>query len=117
MTRKRFEIPSEWIDAYLNRCSENASAPRVSEFACELGVSRVTVNARFQEQTGIPLSEYFASYREQIATDLLAASDLKTEAVALKAGFGTSRTFQRAFARKFGMTPGRYRKLVRDSVN
>jgi AraC-like DNA-binding protein len=31
------------------------------------------------------------------------------------AGFGTPRTFHRAFARKFGVSPGRYRTMSKMS--
>jgi transcriptional regulator GlxA family with amidase domain len=109
MSRKPTHIDPQEVDAYVARCRDRATAPRVSEFAYELGISRVTVNLRFQEQTGTSLSEYFAAKRETAAMTLLVESDLKTEDVAVKAGFGTPRTFHRAFARKFGLSPARYR--------
>lgn len=113
MSRKPTEIDTEQVDAYVARCWDRATAPRVSECAWELGISRVTLNLRFQEKTGTSLSEYFAAKRDEAATALLLQSDLRTEDVAVKAGFGTPRTFHRAFARKFGLTPGRYRARVR----
>jgi AraC-like DNA-binding protein len=113
MPRKPTRIDARTIDAYVARCHEQATAPRVSELAYELGISRVTLNHRFQEQTGAPLSEYFAAKRAQAATALLVESDLRTEDVALKAGFGTPRTFHRAFARQFGVSPARYRTMNR----
>lgn len=117
MSRKPTEIDTHEVDAYVARCWDQATAPRVSEFAHELGISRVTLNLRFQEKTGTSLSEYFAAKRDLAATAMLAESDLRTEDVALKAGFGTPRTFHRAFARKFGVSPGRYRTMTRVSVN
>ncbi len=117
MSRKPTEIDTLEVDAYVARCWDRATAPRVSEFAHELGISRVTLNLRFQEKTGISLSEYFAAMREQAAAVLLEESDLKTDDVALKAGFGTPRTFHRVFTRKFGITPGRYRTLIKMSGN
>lgn len=117
MSRKPTEIETHEVDAYVARCWDRATAPRVSEFACELGISRVTLNVRFQEKMGMPLSDYFAAKREEAATTLLVESDLKTEDVAMKAGFGTPRTFHRAFARKFGVSPGRYRALIKMSRN
>jgi transcriptional regulator GlxA family with amidase domain len=109
MSRKPTQIDTQEVDAYVARCRDQATAPRVSEFAHELGISRVTLNLRFQEQTGISLSEYFAAKRERAAATMLVESNLRTEDVAIKAGFGTPRTFHRAFARKFGVSPGRYR--------
>lgn len=117
MSRRPTEIDPHAVDAYLARCWDRATAPRVSEFACELGISRVTLNVRFQEMMGTSLSEYFAARREIAATTLLMESNLKTEDVAVKAGFGTPRTFHRAFARKFGVTPARYRTQLRTSDN
>lgn len=117
MARKRIEIAPQEVDDYFTRCTETATAPRVSEFAHELGISRVTLTQRFQEIAGMPLSEYFAHKREEWATALLTDSNLKTEAIAMQTGFGTPRTFQRVFARKYGLTPGRFRKLIRTSLN
>lgn len=117
MARKRIEISPADVDAYFARCTATASAPRVSEFAHQLGISRVTLTQRFQETSGMPLSEYFAAKREEWAAELLIESNLKTEAIAIQAGFGTTRTFQRVFARKYGITPARYRKLIRTSLN
>lgn len=117
MSRKPTEIDPQEVDAYVARCRERATAPRVSELACELGISRVTLNARFQEMMGTPLSEYFAAQRELAATAMLTQSNLKTEDVAVRAGFGTPRTFHRAFARRFGLSPGRYRILNKMSGN
>lgn len=115
MSRKLTVIDPHEVDAYVARCCDSATAPRVSEFACELGISRVTLNLRFQETMGTSLSAYFAAKREQFAKALLVESDLRTEDVAMKAGFGTPRTFHRAFARRFGVSPGRYRAQRRVS--
>jgi len=117
MSRKPTEIDPHLVDAYVARCWDRATAPRVSEFACELGISRVTLNHRFQEKTGTSLSEYFAMQREKAAATLLVESDLRTEDVAVRAGFGTPRTFHRVFARKFGISPARFRALNRMSGN
>jgi len=116
MSRKATVIDPRDVDAYVARCRERATAPRVSEFAWELGVSRVTVNARFQEAMGTSLSAYFAAQRDRAATTLLVESNLTTEDVAMQAGFGTPRTFHRAFARKFGVSPARYRTMTRNDA-
>lgn len=116
MTRKRTPLSSTAVDEYLDDCAAAGTAPRVSELATRLGMSRVTLNLRFQELTGTALSDYFAAHRDRRAADLLAASELKTYAIAMAAGFGTSRTFHRVFVRRFGTTPARYRKLIRMSA-
>ena len=109
MSRKRTVIDPQEVDAYVARCCDRSTSPRVSEFAWELGISRVTLNLRFREAMGTSLSKYFAAKRAETAMALLAGSDLKAEDVGVKAGFGTPRNFQRAFTRRFGVTPGRYR--------
>lgn len=115
MSRKPTEIDPRDVDAYVARCQDRATAPRVSEFASELGISRVTLNVRFREKTGTSLSEYFAAKRESAAAAMLVESNLRTEDVAVRAGFGTPRTFHRAFARKYGISPGRFRALIKMS--
>jgi len=117
MSRKPTEIDFREIDAYVARCRDKATAPRVSEIAWELGISRVTLNHRFREVSGRSLSEYFAVAREKAAETLLLESNLKTEDVGVRAGFGTPRNFHRAFARRFGVSPARYRTLMRMPVH
>jgi transcriptional regulator GlxA family with amidase domain len=117
MSRKQTEIDTGAVDAYVARCYAQATAPRVSECAHELGISRVTLSVRFQELTGTSLKDYFAALRAKAATTLLMESDLTTEDVAMRAGFGTPRTFHRAFARRFGVSPGRYRIMNKMSAN
>lgn len=116
MPRIRTEIAIEQVDAYLERCGEDSTAPRVSELADELGVSRITLSRRFQETAGIALSVYFSEWRNDHAAELLADSDLTAYAVAAKAGFGTARNFHRAFARIFGTTPATFRRTRQDAA-
>jgi AraC-like DNA-binding protein len=80
--------------------------------AGELGVSRRYVNLLL-EQTGRTFSEHVLDRRLLIAYQLLLAQPDRSRTIAslaLEAGFSDLSYFNRAFRRRFGDTPGRFRK-------
>jgi AraC-like DNA-binding protein len=80
--------------------------------AGELGVSRRYVNLLL-EQTGRTFSEHVLDRRLAIAYELLLAQPDRSRTIAslaLEAGFSDLSYFNRVFRRRFGDTPGRFRK-------
>jgi AraC-like DNA-binding protein len=80
--------------------------------AGELGVSRRYVNLLL-EQTGRTFSEHVLDRRLAIAYQLLLAQPDRSRTIAslaLEAGFSDLSYFNRVFRRRFGDTPGRFRK-------
>jgi len=59
---------------------------------------------------GTSLTHYIARHRVLHAQRLLAASDLKIEAIALQSGFGSTRQFFDVFRKTTGVTPADYRR-------
>ncbi len=76
----------------------------------EFGVSRFHLSRLFSEklQTGFP--SYVTAKRLTYARELLSTTDDSVTTIALDAGFGSSRSFFRAFKAAFHMTPNEYRK-------
>ncbi|HKO57587.1 MAG TPA: AraC family transcriptional regulator [Thermoanaerobaculia bacterium] len=89
----------------------------MSELAEILGVTRERLSRDFAAAHGVPLSTYLKSYQLDLAQQLLIASELTTTRIAYQCGYGTRRTFHRAFRRGTGMSPDQYRrKQIRHAV-
>ena len=81
----------------------------------EFGVSRFVLSRIFTEKLHTTFPDYVNSRRLDYARDLLLSSDLSVTQIALDAGFGSSRTFFRAFQDTFHTTPGAYRRQKESS--
>ncbi len=82
----------------------------MSEFADEIAISRSHVNDCFRAELGISASTFLKNEQMKEAKRLLRATNLTKAEIAYRAGFGTRRTFYRAFLRATGMTPDAYRR-------
>ena len=98
------------VEEYLDRCFSTEEPPRVSELATVLGISRETLTRDFAASYGMPLSAYLKQRQLAHAKALLAESSLTITRIAYLCGFGTRRTFYRAFRRGTSMTPDEYRR-------
>jgi AraC-like DNA-binding protein len=98
------------VDVYLRRCFAREETPRVSELAALLGLSREKLSRDFASQYGASLSAYLKRCQLVHAKRLLASSRLSTTRIGYLSGFGTRRTFYRAFRRETGMSPDQFRR-------
>jgi AraC-like DNA-binding protein len=99
------------VDAYLRRCFAAEQTPRVSELATHMGLSRERLSRDFATAYGVPLSAYLKRRQIRLAQRLLSASELSTTRIGYLCGFGTRRTFYRAFRRDTGLSPDQYRRM------
>lgn len=81
--------------------------------AATAGVHPAHLARTFRTQTGLPLGAYIRRLRLEWAARRLATSDDALATVALAAGFADQSHFTRAFRRRYGVTPGRYRSALR----
>jgi AraC-like DNA-binding protein len=103
---------SEWIaaaESYLVDCMNDSSPPRASELAARLSITPVQLTREFRGSVGSNISSFLKGRQIELAKLLLARTNLGTAEIASRAGFGTARTFYRAFRRNTGMTPTRFR--------
>jgi AraC-like DNA-binding protein len=101
------------VEAYLDQCFTREETPRVSELALLLGITRETLSRDFAARYGIPLSGYLKHRQLAHAQRLLQTSCLSTTRIGYLCGFGTRRTFYRAFRRGTGTSPDQFRRTHR----
>lgn len=77
----------------------------------EFGVSPFRLSRIFSDRLYTSFPQYVNSRRLEYAADLLSDTSLSVTRIALDAGFGSTRTFFREFRKRYGSTPGEYRKL------
>lgn len=91
---------------YLQDCSnENVS---LSQLASIAGLSEFHLSRVFTKEIGVPPHTYQLQVRLKKATDLIASGKTLVEA-SLETGFYDQSHFQKAFKKKFGVTPGQYK--------
>jgi transcriptional regulator GlxA family with amidase domain len=101
------------IEEYLRDCFERESPPRVDELAQDVGLAPAALSRRFRRRYGIGLAEHLKRLQVDFAESLLRDSELTATQIAYRAGFGTRRTFFRAYRRLKGDTPDAYRSRLR----
>ncbi|MEJ2010078.1 MAG: XylR family transcriptional regulator [Acidobacteriota bacterium] len=82
----------------------------VSDITNEISVSRRTLERRFLRAMGRPVLSEIMRCHLQRAKQLLVESDLQCCEIAVEAGFGSLKTFNRTFSRREGMTPQAFRR-------
>jgi AraC-like DNA-binding protein len=102
-----------WLDAaerYIEDCRRSASTVRVSEFALRMGRTAVQLSREFRSSAGLHVKDYFSTRQIDWAKKLLRTTGRSTAEIAIDSGFGTARTFYRAFKRSAGQSPTAFRK-------
>jgi AraC-like DNA-binding protein len=82
----------------------------VHELASAVGLGPTHLQRLFKRATGLDVHALLAERRCQAAAHLLAAGDKPVKEIAHVVGYEHAPSFVRAFQRRFGQTPGLYRK-------
>ena len=83
------------------------------DLARRAGVSRATLGRRFAAEVGHTPGDYLTTWRMELAARRLRTTDDPVGAVARAVGYTSEYAFNRAFARRHGIAPGRYRSRNR----
>lgn len=81
----------------------------VESLARSVAASRTVLVDRFNELLGQPPIRYLTEWRMNLAAGLLRTTDLTVAQVAARVGYGAEDAFSRAFKRRFGSAPARWR--------
>ena len=76
-----------------------------------LGISKSHISHIFTDKIHMGFRDYLNSIRLNMALQLMKQGEHNITHVASETGFGTIRTFNRAFKKKFGISPREYRIL------
>jgi AraC-like DNA-binding protein len=99
--------PVSRVCEYLQDCfNENVSLGQLASIA---GLSAFHLAHVFTKEIGVPPHTYQLQVRLKKATDLIAYGKPLAEA-ALETGFCDQSHFQKAFKKKFGISPGKYKR-------
>jgi LacI family transcriptional regulator len=82
----------------------------VPDVVGQVGVSRRTLERRFLRALGRSVNSHITQYRLERAKRLLLETDLPSHRVAIGAGFGSVKTFNRVFRHAAGFSPKRFRQ-------
>lgn len=93
----------------LRRMHDRPTHPwTVPELAKEAALSRSAFFERFSKAVGMPPMEYLLAWRMALAKDLLRRGQAGLAEVAERVGYSSAGTFNVAFTRHVGVTPGRF---------
>lgn len=98
------------VARYVARCVHQEDPPRISELARELDLTPEHLSRAFRSHYGVTLSEYMKGQQVRCAARMLRETELSTTRIAYVCGFGTRRTFFRAFRQRTGLSPDQYRR-------
>jgi AraC-like DNA-binding protein len=90
--------------------AEPARRWKVRELAKVAGASRATFMRLFQAATGSSPKRWLTAFRLEQAAQLLASGEPTVAHVAAHVGYVSEFAFSRAFKRRFGVPPARYRE-------
>ena len=99
-------------ERYIADCRARATSVRACELAVQTRRTPVQLAREFQAAVGCGVKHYFRVRQLERAEELLKSTARGTADIAIDAGFGTARSFYRAFRRSTGMSPTEYRKRM-----
>jgi AraC-like DNA-binding protein len=87
----------------------------LDELAREVGASRSVLAERFAHFVGVPVMQYLAQWRMQLAATLLSSTSASLAEVAERVGYGSEAALSRAFKRCVGVAPAAWRQARRSA--
>lgn len=110
-TLKRNKKNLEKIKIILTYIQENYASPiSIDEIAEQCHYSKSHFMKFFKECMGISFVQYLNDYRLNLASQMLNESTENILEIASRTGFDNLSYFNRMFKKKYGVTPGKYRK-------
>lgn len=102
---------SHVLQSVLNYCARNFNRDlSLGMLEEELHISKYYISHLFSDRLKIRFNDYVNALRVSDACRLLRQTDLGITEISEQVGFGTMRTFNRAFSRQMGMPPSAYRR-------
>ena len=94
------------LDFMAAHLEEDIGLDELASAAC---LSPFHFSRLFRNRTGVPPCRYLSQLRLDLAKSLLAAGEQPLSEIALRCGFSSQCSFNKAFLKSAGMTPGAFR--------
>jgi AraC family transcriptional activator FtrA len=105
------DAPGSRLTHLLDELRQEVKAPpTVAQMAARAAMSERTFVRRFREATGAAPGEWLVTARLDRARELLEATSLSIEQVALESGFGAAATLRHHFRSRLGLSPAAYKE-------
>jgi transcriptional regulator GlxA family with amidase domain len=106
------QLPSEnRLPGVLEWARDHLAEPLSLDTLAEVArMSRRTFTRRFREATGTTVNKWLNAERVARAQQLLETTGMPIDAIASKAGFGTTLALRQQFSAQLGMSPSSYRR-------
>jgi len=99
--------------AHLHRTPEHPWT--IADLARQVGVSRSVLAERFRHYLGEPPMTYLAGWRLQLGAQMLRSTSHSVARIAGDVGYESEQAFNRAFKRRYGAPPARYRTRAKST--
>lgn len=106
MSVKTIENMIDWVETNLK------DEPTLDKMSDYVGYSSFYCSAKFHEVVGISFKEYVMRRKLTQAAIDLRETNYKIIDIAVKYGFSSNEAFTRAFHKKYGYSPSRFRKVL-----
>lgn len=104
-------VTNDTVLRVLQYCSENYKYNiTVNTVANNLNISRSSVSHIFSSRLSMNFCDYINSLRLTDAVNMLKNKNYSITEISYMCGFSTIRTFNRAFSKRYGISPSFYRK-------
>ncbi|MGN1094699.1 MAG: AraC family transcriptional regulator [Candidatus Neoclostridium sp.] len=108
----------EWLDEFIRKMLQPEYIKlKVTEMAAYSNYSYSHLTKLFKHYTGQTLIEYFKDNKLHLAENLLRLSDYPCKKISECAGYKSVSHFTKAFREKYGVSPGDYRKNLRENAS
>lgn len=109
----KMNIDSSAIESILSYCNENFTEDiSLDDIAKKLHISKNHVSYLFNKKLNIRFNQYINSLRINKACSLMGTGDKSLAFISEESGFGSIRSFNRAFRQIMGICPLEYHKKV-----
>ncbi len=116
--KSRGATDNSTIQNIFKYCSDNFNNKiTLANVSDNLHLSVYHISRLLNSKVGLGFSEYINMLRINRACELLEETDMKTSEISEEVGFGSIRSFNRAFIEQSGLTPLKYRKKIRCELN